>query len=178
MQKIFTSFMIIMIIIGLSGCGKNPPVPDNKIKNTIAGKKFLAEINESKNKSILFIYRQFAFGGGGRSLTYGDVTTNKLIGRLENGSYLKYNLTKDKHRIASYNKDDLFADFMGLGLLGLVLGATSQDDIVKDYNLLVPSPGIYCIQAPVDVFDQDNNKIMSNIDTCLNDIKTIILKNE
>ena len=81
----------VVLSIGLTGCAAQGP-------------KFSGYDKPKQNKGLLYVYRPSSFGAGGKDYFAYDEGNKKLIGVLENGSYLKYNTSPGKKSIGIYEK--------------------------------------------------------------------------
>ncbi len=133
---ILTLSLGIVASLILAGCGANGPA-------------FKGFEKAKPNKGLIYVYRPLSLGAGAKDYIVVDVQNKKVIGILENGSYLKYDTTPGKKSIAIYEKE--YSDnqkALGVATQGLKF-LWLAGDISKPratYSVQAKSNNIVCIK--------------------------------
>ena len=80
---VLTLSLAIGVSLTLAGCGANGP-------------DFKGFQKTKPNKGLIYIYRPLSLGAGAKDYIVVDAQNKKVIGILENGSYLKYDTNLGK----------------------------------------------------------------------------------
>lgn len=149
LKAILTLLLGIAMATWFTGCGSTGP-------------KFNGFSKAKQNKGLLYIYRPWSMGSGGRSFVVYDLTSKTKIGVLSNGSYLKYDVSPGKKTIRVLDEDNVGADvafvLMAPVINAIILSDSKSDNFV--YSVDIQPNTISCIRwNPNDVFNGKNGVV-------------------